>query len=565
MFLRKSEKLMFVLLCLISFFSVSYCEALAPLSDIGKKENILSQAFAYPALFRRVIKNNIKLPVSKKYKDKASLYVSLTDRCPVGCDGCFFASQMLKKNPDNTFTKERLKKLFAFTKKANIRTLTISGGGEPFLEMDAILEIIKKASCDELIIITSGFWAKNKTKAKKDIDLIYRTLEETNKIRAANGKEALKIGMRLSVDDFHSKKVSFKSYENILNIFVEDYFDLNNKKEFYFFIRSVIGDETVDKFLSGMDTIEDVKKNTVSIDKSLYYFKAKETGKVFEFKVRHVHKFNPDLNIDLYNVQKATINNKLFNDRYSKDRGYKAVSPDGKVLFGATETFDKNSLNWLMVANGVTELWASVSPDNIGNIDKEDHDALKERYFSDVITVALLEKGVDYIDSLVREVNPTALERAKAINIVDFYMRILLEEEKTQLYVSLRIIQDYLKNNKKEGLEILKKMPFSIRYLAGLQKEKLIDLYNESKHTVLMQYLTKGNITASSLYSLYDLVYKGHYMDLSPQSMVNFVKKTPWVPNSVKNNFFKAVDTHKPKSLRDLYLEQSRNLFLTSA
>ena len=60
-----------------------------------------------------------------------------------------------KESLENHFNKDGIQKFITFANEANVGYLQISGGGEPFLEKEAICECLEKVNAERIILITS--------------------------------------------------------------------------------------------------------------------------------------------------------------------------------------------------------------------------------------------------------------------------------------------------------------------------------------------------------------------------------------------------------------------------
>jgi len=136
------------------------------------KNNIdIENVFEKPAYFREAILNQKNLIQNNKsdYLGKSMICVFFTSYCGVGCPFCFFKSPYPTKDSDikNKFNGEGLEKFINFANKANLGYLQISGGGEPFLEKEAILRCVEEVNTERIILVTSGMWAYDKSKAEE--------------------------------------------------------------------------------------------------------------------------------------------------------------------------------------------------------------------------------------------------------------------------------------------------------------------------------------------------------------------------------------------------------------
>ena len=181
-----------------------------------KKVNI----FENPEFYRKIILNynNLLKYDIDKCKGKSLICVFFTSYCGVGCPFCFFHSPSLKKEKslseelENHFSREGVEKFISFANEANVGYLQISGGGEPFLEKNAIIECLKRVEADRIILVTSGSWAFDKMKAEEYLDDLYDAFNKR--------KSKARVTIRLSVSDYHNIKLKGKPVVNLIKILV---------------------------------------------------------------------------------------------------------------------------------------------------------------------------------------------------------------------------------------------------------------------------------------------------------------------------------------------------------
>lgn len=183
--------------------------------------------FENPQYYReQLLKINLfDINQRKKIDGKSLICVFFTAYCGVGCPFCFFHSPTSRKeknefiSKENHFSKEAVDKFIKFANDANVGYLQISGGGEPFLEFDAILKCIETIKAERIILVTSGFWAYNEINAEKYLKELYNSLSK-NPITP-------RLTIRVSISEYHSIKLKEKPLVNLINIFDKKY---KNKK-----------------------------------------------------------------------------------------------------------------------------------------------------------------------------------------------------------------------------------------------------------------------------------------------------------------------------------------------
>ena len=88
---------------------------------------------------------------------------------------------------------------------------------------------------------------------------------------------------------------------------------------------------------------------------------------------------------------------------------------------------------------------------DLQNIYCDSYEDIINANFNNIISYSFLDKGYKYRIKIIDEVNHKAVLRSKAINIRDYAGAAILEEKKTTLYYAIRVIQDYIKENKIEN------------------------------------------------------------------------------------------------------------------
>ena len=119
--------------------------------------------FVNPQYYRKILLGEKLLDKRKikKINGKSLICVFFTSYCGVGCPFCFFHSPKSSLNIneleslENHLNADAVNKFIAFANAANVGYLQISGGGEPFLEKQAILKCLEKEREDKTIILVS--------------------------------------------------------------------------------------------------------------------------------------------------------------------------------------------------------------------------------------------------------------------------------------------------------------------------------------------------------------------------------------------------------------------------
>jgi len=195
------------------------------------------------------ILQQVKVTNPSYFTGKSMAVAFFTKLCPVGCSFCFFKSNNNEQEYDllekQELSEEGFKKLINFINSSNIEVLQISGGGEPFEKSNYIVETIKCANVDKIVLVSSGNWANNYEQAEELLKNIHTALEERS--------SKIDIALRISVDKFHIAQLGNDKINNIISIFEENF---KNKENFKLQIHTIIGDDTINKIMRELGATE---------------------------------------------------------------------------------------------------------------------------------------------------------------------------------------------------------------------------------------------------------------------------------------------------------------------
>ena len=90
------------------------------------------------------------------------------------------------ESTNNELTEIGIQKCIEFINNSNIGYLLISGGGEPFLKLSHIFNLIENVKTEEIVIVSNGFWGANLEKA----------LEILNNMEKIQKKRHIKISIK---------------------------------------------------------------------------------------------------------------------------------------------------------------------------------------------------------------------------------------------------------------------------------------------------------------------------------------------------------------------------------
>ena len=468
----------------------------------------MEELFKKPQYYRNLILKNIKKDlVKEEFKGKGIACIFLTRFCPVSCDFCFFKSlpQNSTKTEKDAFNQIGMNNLITFINKANLAYLLVSGGGDPFTEFDNILRLINEANVDKIVLVTSGFWATSKQKTLTYLNKIYKNMKD---------KEVV---LRLSYDEYHTKKLSSKTIYNILETFENHFCSSNN---FKFRVHTMIDDPAINDFLNQFSERikyrELVNLNTDSeivLKINPYDYKIKlKSG--FSFEIGFANKFYPDGKIDMGNIDIVNRNLEVFDRDLRNSQNYNssvALNNDGS-----------KGLDFWINYNGNICTWGNQVPDNIQNIYFDSYEEIIHRNFSDPIMASYLKNGSLYRYNILNEVATSTVLKSKLINIRDYVGAILFEEDKIRLYYTIRALQDFYKDKILYEKELLH-LPKNLQNAIKQDKQYLIDLYNSSDYTIIDQFLSKRHSKEDAI-KLLELIKLKHY-EVDDTKINNFIKK----------------------------------------
>jgi len=466
------------------------------------------RAFSNPQPLRDQILRFLRIsePATEDFKNRPTIYVFPTKLCPVGCSFCYFSSDMKgKRTRENAFDDEGVERFIRFTEDANPASIVVSGGGDPFVELEKLLRMIAGAKAHRIDLVTSGFWGRDYGKAQQIVEKVFAA--------AQKNPHKPQIRLRLSIDEYHRVKAPLEIHANMLQIFSEPK-NMNRYADgkFTVMFHSVRKDKALTDLedilakQSGIRVTSRGNIDDVSSEMTL------SNGLIIP--VRRVDVYNSNTEIDLNDLNDAAVRKNFA--AYTAKNSYKATRPDGRVMMGMQRNvLGQDALDFLLSYDGLMEVWASSMPDHKSSLYDETYADFRHKALSDVITLAFLEKGMQYIRDIAYEVNPIAFDRALAVNIPDWFARIAFEEAKTRLYVTIRILQDYLAEGRVEKSEY-DGWPENVKELVSLTESELAHFYEESDFNIVYQYLDSRDTTPKALIDLYQRIKLNHY-DVTPE------------------------------------------------
>ena len=457
--------------------------------------------FDNPQKYRETIlrQPDLFVPEKNKFDGKSLICVFFTSYCGVGCPFCFFKSPNPKSrenDTENRFNAESVDKFISFANDANVGYLQISGGGEPFLEKEALLKCVEEVRADRIILVTSGSWAFNKLNGEKYLDEIDQAIKKR--------ETPARVSIRLSVSEGHNIRLKERPLVNLLSLFEQKY---QTNQNFTLQLKTFEGDHTLGNYLNryfaGYST--QVEGRNQSDDQGIIKimpWKSKITiPSGYEVVVGTSKVFEPSLKPNLNDAQSIENTIEVFDeDLDQSQRNYPST------VFNANGT---RGIDWIVEYNGNVCTWQNRVQDNLLNIDEDRYDKVFHATMQDPLTLSFIEKGAAYRDRIITEVSPRTSKLAKAVSIRDYVGTILFQSEKTRLYYTLRVLQDYIKDGR-INTQSLANLPTEIQTALNLNTRELSQSYAYGKHSMLNQEfaMEQSDIRFSDFLELVDL---GHY------------------------------------------------------
>lgn len=398
-----------------------------------------------------------------------------------------------------------------------------------------VYELVKRAKSETIVLVTSSYWSKNADKANEILTTLLKCQQEN-----PNQPETI---VRISLDVEHFDNLSrgrgFGYLQNVVNWFQQN--TANNPK-FKLLFHSLQGDPTTEQLLETLPVAGRKQKGRELEPETEVTL---DSGLVFD--VEYSQSFDADPNMDLHDRPRIQRNVQTFQDFVAKRR-------NGNIAVVSNGPHAKKGVDYLTFYDGTLEIWGASAPDAETSIYTDDYDETMTKSLNDIITLANLEKGTTHLLDLVNEVNPKAAERAQAIGLRDFFMRLLMEEDTTRLYVSVRLMQEYIAEGKINETQI-NAWPSELRDLARMDTAVLQKACVESPYTIVQQYLADPELTVEKLLALRKRVALGHYAVTVEQMHREIMAST--IDPSLKVAFEKGVEEGEPAQLVPLKKKKS--------
>jgi len=441
---------------------------------------------------RKWIIENIKFKNSIPYRKASYAVMNPTDFCPVGCPHCMYSSHKLKKSK---IDKKLMNSFVKIANQAKLKMFVFSGGGEPFENLEQMLRAIENIkSLKDVIIISSGYFAKSSETAKNILDKIYNAAN-TKRKRKNFGKVI--ITLRISRDSSQCRVIPLENLVNIINWAI----DKNDPSKIRILIRTILSYEEnedlklAEKLNFNLLPEKDKKhiyKNLPIIDglptrwlinkkieipviyKPLYFMgRAKNKSARNKYSlwkiIQSEKKSGTPFNLCIRGPKGEGHNyyETILNGYYFWKRNIK------KIIYDTPKYKIRKELALYIPASGNILINNGV-PDIAPNLNKiKNWPQFLKIIYNDPIQRLLIEKGPFFIKSIAEEVERNLSMKIEKTNFVFAISLFSLKTSSLRLYVTLRTLQYYYKKNQ---LKINKPL---IRKLVEINRKYYINLYNK--------------------------------------------------------------------------------------
>lgn len=433
------------------------------------------------------------------YLGRSIVYVFFTRFCGVGCPFCFFKSKPATEPPtiSDEFNDVGVDRFIEFCNKANVGYLAISGGGEPLNHRVAVLRSLAEIKVDRIVMNTSGSWAMNENAARRYLKQMDEAIQKR--------KTPTHVVVRLSVSEGHSIKLGIRPAQTLIKLFQSEFRD---HPYLEFQLHGFRNDSALAKIQEAFPGSQYIDWSTsrVSADPSLL--------KVMPGRCTFRLADGYSITTGLTRVFFSDLRPNLHDDADAKKRAaiFMEDLEHSENFFPTVVQNNDGSkgIDWAINYNGNVCAWTNQVNDNQLNIYEDDYDKVLNTTFSDPLSLAILEKGTQYRDSITAEADPLAVKRLRAISLRDFSGTVIFEEVKTRLYFTLRVLQDYYQEGRLVT-EAFEKLDRDLQSLIKGNKETLLKMYREVHYTIVDQYEKNPNFGEVEWRDLLELIKLGHY------------------------------------------------------
>ena len=498
------------------------------------KIEVAKECFSHPESYRNLILEHVAIKPKEAYDGGSVYYMWLNKVCPVGCEFCFFQSPAkCEGNPEDEITDEGIEKIIQITKDGQMDKFVVSGGGEPIKAKNKVNNLARGVKTKNFVVVTSAYWSRGKNATDKILSGLLENSSE-NPYQPTTT-------IRVSLDECHFEKLSkdkgFQYVNNVIDWFADK---ASDNPKFKLAFHTMEGDKTVEELLAQLPVESREETNPGEASQEANHRIKIKLKNNLSFDIEHTQTFLASPYVNLKDQEEQARNQETFKKFiFSKRQGNMSVSHHG----------DKpNGVYYLTFYNGQTIIWGSTAPDTETSIYNDDYRTIMDKNLKDVATLGILEKGQYHMQEIVSEISPKTVERTIGVGLRDFYVRLLLEEDTTRLYASVRLMQEYMAEGRISEEEQAA-WPAQLKVMVSLPQAELKEACLESPKTIIQQYLDDRTVSVDKLTALHTRIALGHY-SVKPEDMYRAVREANIAPE-IKQGFLAA--NYPPQSNLDSF------------
>ena len=415
----------------------------------GKRH--LIGASSYAALKSRQIEAiALELGIYLKENKPKEIFVFPTKFCPIGCEHCIYGSPPPRghSSKDILSSEDVAKTIRLINRFDRVDKLSIGGGGEPTLEGESVLRLVREANAAKIKILTAGNWGVSERKAEGFL------LDLDHALAQRGSSVALELN--ISADEFHVSRITGGSglyLRTILSVYERlKSRGLMQGVELHF--RGVSKDGKIPASDDPTDPIQAILRSL------------RQNGRIIS-EVRD--------GSDAMWTLSGNIPVKVSYNRLSQ-KGDADAQAMWKRIMTARENPGIKSL--LVNYDGIVSIGKYYSGIPLGHLSDIHEDDIASMVDNQMIFNALQNRGFKYLIDIAKEYDP-AVEK-KIFDPLALYdphamiskaLSLLLQDPNRRLYIELKIIQSL----KEEGRSIVSSLGSLMNYSANEYKVRVME------------------------------------------------------------------------------------------
>ncbi|MFH1790914.1 MAG: 4Fe-4S cluster-binding domain-containing protein [Candidatus Omnitrophota bacterium] len=452
----------------------------------------------------------------KRYK---TLVYLPTLNCPLGCEGCIYASKFSKERArlEAAQTAPIIDRLIEITYNHEFDMLILTGGGEPLFARDSCLRLIRHARVKRIMMATNSYWAQSPHKARQMLNALHKA--------ASKNKHLETLHLRLSVDILHQDKLSLENIRNIIDAATRP--RLFRKKPRY--PKILVG-------ISGLKAVRANGENPVDTLLNTYYpgttvLSQKTMGPNLRNDIRLPNGYTMILFFAPLTVMNHFTPHDITYDRFDTQM----LIDDYMGILGHTSNTPL-IIDTLGETRFAGEYGAHMAI-SLGNILTNSPEQIQARQWQDpfVRAVHSEKEGPPRIIALASEVIPDFAARVERYNAVRGTWHAVLENAPLLLYVTKRLIQEDIRAGKLKPTGTLKAIADTSQDSLKRQYYVRAERVKHEKSEVTKQDITPSDISLWGNKMLLDRI-----SEQIPGCPIDMAIRTSLIPDD-KTDFYIAM------------------------